>query len=326
MGSTQFTCSRLPRGRLSTPGAAVLAAASACIGVSSCERDPMEITHPTPDNLPVEDVRMVVGSGDPPGLVGADLKRWRAVRDSLSQSDLVITIGGLGEIGDDQQDVFGWVTDAKFDAAGNVVVLERMSSEVRVFDRRGRFLTKFGGRGEGPGEFRQEALSLAILSGGRIAVSDRTGRLTVFAPTEDGFVHAGQKEVPVDLWVREGLCQARGRLFLSVWSQEQDAAIYEMPLETGAVATSFGEGYRASSELVRRLLTDGPIGCLVKPMRVVYGIQHFPVLRAYDADTGAALWTAMVADYAQGRIVENRSRGSLRCSATIRMRRLRQTR
>lgn len=269
----------------------------------------MEISHPTPDNIPV-DGSVVGASGIPTGLAGEELEDWLGVRDALRQSEVVVTIGRLGEVGDDETDIFGWVTDAKFDADGNVVVLDRMAQDVRVFDVAGRFLTSFGGNGDGPGEFR-DPVGLAILSGGRIVVADRRGRLETFAKNDSGYVYAGRHPVPSDLRMREGLCHIAGRLFLSVWEQESNAVIHEVPLLPEGVAKTFGRGYGSRYPLVQRLLTDGPIGCLGDPVQVVFAFEQLPVLRSYNAESGAELWTAVVADYMQGQIVENRSTGSV---------------
>ena len=288
---------------------AVLAYSAACLGTVGCEADPVEISHPTPDNIPVGGP--VVGTSPiPTGLEGDELEDWVDARDALRRSAMVVTIGKLGEVGDDETDIFGWVADAKFDADGNVVVLDRMARDVRVFDVAGRFLTEFGGNGDGPGEFR-DPFGLAILSGGRIVVADRRGRLEVFAKKDGGYVYAGPHPLPADLRVRDGLCHTAGRLFLSVWEPESNAVIHEVPLLPEGVAKTFGRGYRAHYPLVQQLLTDGPIGCLGDPLQVVFAFQQLPVLRAYSADSGTELWTALVADYVQGQIVENRATGSV---------------
>jgi len=288
---------------------AVLVYTVACFGTAGCEADSMEISHPTPDNIPV-DGSVVDASEIPTGLARAELDAWLGARDALRRSEVAVTIGKLGEVGDDETDVFGWVADAKFDADGNIVVLDRMAQEVRVFDIAGRFLTKFGGTGDGPGEFR-DPVGLATLSGGRIVVSDRRGHLEIFAREDSGYVYAGRQPVPSDLRIREGVCHIGGRLFLSVWEQESNAVIHEVPLLSKGVARSFGKGYGARYPLVQRLLTDGPIGCFGDPVQIVFAFEQLPVLRSYSADSGAELWTAVVADYMQGQIVENRGTGSV---------------
>jgi len=68
---------------------------------------------------------------------------------------------------------------------GSVVVMDWPSGEIRRFDRRGRYLLSFGGKGEGPGEFksprgglRRLADTLVVLdSDGTVARFDPEGRL-----------------------------------------------------------------------------------------------------------------------------------------------------
>lgn len=293
------------RGRLG----AVLAYTAASLGTVGCEADSMEISHPTPDNIPLDGP--VVGASEvPAGLAGKELDDWLGARDALRRSEVVVTIGRLGEAGDNDEEVFGWVADAKFDAGGNVVVLDRLARRVTVFDPVGRFLTKFGRSGEGPGEFG-DAIALAILSGDRIAVADSRRRLEIFAEKDGGYLYASRHPFPADLHMREGLCQAGDRLFLSVWHDESNAVVHEVPLQPAHVGRTFGQGYKASYALARQLLSDGPIGCAGDPLRIVHALNALPVLRAYDADDGSEAWTARVADYVQGQIVEERATGSI---------------
>jgi hypothetical protein len=65
---------------------------------------------------------------------------------------------------------------------GAIVVADRGSSEIRVFDAKGRFLRKLGRKGRGPGDF--EGLGhIWTVPGDSIGAWDATlGRFTVFAP------------------------------------------------------------------------------------------------------------------------------------------------
>lgn len=295
-----LACSRL---------GAVLAYTAACFGTAGCEADSMEISHPTADNIPVDG--SVVGASEiPTGLAGEELDDWLGAMEALRRSEVVVTIGKLGEVGDNDEEVFGWVADAKFDAVGNVVVLDRLAQRVTVFDPDGRFLTKFGRSGEGPGEFG-DAVALAILSSGRIAVADGRRHLEIFAEEDGEYVYASRHPFPADLYMREGLCQAGDRLFLSVWQRESNAVVHEVPRQPTHAGRTFGQGYMASYALARQLLSDGPIGCVGDPLLIVHALNALPVLRAYGADDGSEAWTARVADYVQGQIVEDRATGSI---------------
>ena len=142
-------------------------------------------------------------------------------------------------------------------------------------------------------------------------MADSRRHLEIFAQADGEYAHAGRHPLPADLFMREGLCQTGDRLFLSVWERESNAVVHEVPLEPAHSGRTFGQGYEASYELARQLLSDGPIGCVGDPPRIVHALNQLPVLRAYDAADGLEAWTARVADYVQGEIVEERATGSI---------------
>ena len=60
------------------------------------------------------------------------------------------------------------------------MVCDRNNDRVQVFELSGRFVTKFGKRGSGPGEFKCPT-STAVLSDGRIVVADLwNNRIQIF--------------------------------------------------------------------------------------------------------------------------------------------------
>lgn len=96
---------------------------------------------------------------------------WRVVEDLR-----------IGSADGDEGAAFSRIGALAVDDAGHIYVLDRQAQDVRVFDADGRHLRTLGGKGGGPGEFRQ-ASGLAIDSAGRLWVVDPTSRrYTVFAP------------------------------------------------------------------------------------------------------------------------------------------------
>ena len=71
------------------------------------------------------------------------------------------------------------VQGARFLSDGRIVVANAGSSEVMVFDTAGTLVTRFGGRGEGPGELR-DIVGVHVCSGDSIAVVDRFQTLHLF--------------------------------------------------------------------------------------------------------------------------------------------------
>jgi hypothetical protein len=66
---------------------------------------------------------------------------------------------------------------------GSIVIADRGSSEIRVFDRAGRFVRKVGRAGQGPGEFRALGDVRALEGDSLIAWDAMGGRFTIFTPT-----------------------------------------------------------------------------------------------------------------------------------------------
>ena len=60
----------------------------------------------------------------------------------------------IGAFDGESPDVFGDIVSLAGDPHGRIYVADLQAAEIRAFDLRGHFLRRFGGRGEGPGEFR----------------------------------------------------------------------------------------------------------------------------------------------------------------------------
>jgi len=71
--------------------------------------------------------------------------------------------------GEDDEEIFGVITDVVTDAEGNFYLLDSQLSEVKVYSSDGEFLRTIGREGEGPGEFRA-AFNLFNVPGGNIGV------------------------------------------------------------------------------------------------------------------------------------------------------------
>ncbi len=90
--------------------------------------------------------------------------------------------------------MFGRVASAALDGAGNLVVADGQSNEIRVFDRGGNHLRTFGGAGEGPGEFRSLEGAWPTSDGIIVAVDNQLARITRFGPEGELLGSASFKE------------------------------------------------------------------------------------------------------------------------------------
>lgn len=99
---------------------------------------------------------------------------WTAAPEWTLEEDLRIWGPPDGYLGD--------VDAVAADSRGNIYILDGTSQEIQVFDAEGGHLRTLGGRGQGPGEFR-EALGPAIARGDTLWVADGLApRYSIFAP------------------------------------------------------------------------------------------------------------------------------------------------
>ena len=91
----------------------------------------------------------------------------------------------VGEMDGEDPYLFSWVEGARQLADGRVAVLDRGSCELRFFGSDGVFLNRTGGRGEGPGEFRDDCYwvpsfvedTLFVYDGVQLSSFDERGRV-----------------------------------------------------------------------------------------------------------------------------------------------------
>lgn len=237
------------------------------------------------DALPA-DTAVISTDSIPGGLTADALAEWRAARDALVGAGSLL---GIGEY-EEGPAVFGEITDAAIDGAGNILVLDRQAVRVSVFDPEGGFLGSFGGRGDGPEELR-EPRHFTLLGEDRVAVPI-PGRIKVFRP-EDGQWRLGDL-VELSLLAND-ICSTRDdRLFVSAWQEEENTVVHEI---SGAeIAASLGTGYPSENWLLRFQLSEGLLACMDHPPGLAYALRYAPHVRLFALD-GSLLWNAVLSDY-----------------------------
>jgi len=90
---------------------------------------------------------------------------------------------------------------------GRIVVSNAGSHEIRFYDADGQFLSKAGGRGGGPGEFRWLSRLYRFGADSMMALDNGANRLSVF-DTDGNYAHlatadsiTGDAEFPLDVWL-----------------------------------------------------------------------------------------------------------------------------
>lgn len=109
----------------------------------------------------------------------------------------------IGEVEGEDPYLLSWVPSIATDPDGRVIVVDQGSHQIRVFDRDGRFLFRFGGPGEGPGEMEWPPCCVGFAPNGRLWVREGF-RYHAFA-LEDGGAryeegltrHTGHRAAPI---------------------------------------------------------------------------------------------------------------------------------
>lgn len=271
---------------------------------TSCDRgvDTEEIIHPALGSLLPVDAEWIVEDTLPNGLSSDAAARWWNTRNSLLSARPVLTIGAATT---DTPAGFGRIWDALVTPSGDIVILDELAQEVRIFDSAGRVVQVIGGVGDGPDEFRF-ANGIDLLSDGRLVVSTRTSGLKAFVATPDGWVLDEVIAIPS---IPEDLCSVGNRVFLSAWGQTQNTVVHEVKMTAEGAHRPFGSGYQADHWLLQSQMADGLIGCLAGPARVVFAYELVPIVRAFDPDSHANIWTSQIEGFVSPQVVEGFDEG-----------------
>jgi hypothetical protein len=130
------------------------------------------------------------GSGAPAGdgvvrTTTGDTTEVRTLGDGpWGDSASLVEEVAIGELEGAAEYQFGAVGAIAVDADGGVYVFDGQVPALRYYGADGRFVRQLGREGEGPGEYKDMALGLAIRRGdGRVVMRDpRNGRLNVYDP------------------------------------------------------------------------------------------------------------------------------------------------
>ncbi len=294
----------LGSGRLPEKRAVAGAAALVVIGTFTwgCDAQPNKVVHPTEENLAPRGSPVLRASGLPEGLSDARLHQWSLMKAALLgvvSSEVLVSLGREGTMGDTSLDIFGAEVSAAMDpGTGTLFVLDEWNHAVKIFGPDGSPEGGFGRAGPGPGEFRSPG-GIERLSDGRLLIVDGPA-IEFFASSDTGYVHAGTQVVGRSVY---DACVNRGRMWISSWSEESETAIHEVGITDLSRSGSFGRSYRSDHWLVRGDLSDGSVACLENPRRVIFAFAVFPVLESYSVD-GERIWTASVEGWLQASITE----------------------
>ena len=122
---------------------------------------------------------------------------WVVERETKGDTTIVRTMGGsvwkepvhlveelsIGVLEGEAELMFGSVQEIAVDADGGIYLFDGQAPALRYFDANGQYVRTLGGEGQGPGEYQDAALGLAVRSDGRLVMRDpRNARLNLYDP------------------------------------------------------------------------------------------------------------------------------------------------
>jgi len=220
-----------------------------------------------------------------------------AFRSRVASARVATTIGSADG---PSYAVFGRIADVALDGGGRIYVLDGFADEIRQFEPDGEFRRSFGGRGDGPTEFR-DPIGMAFTSSGTLAVAMRAS-IKLFDVADSAVALVAMHRAG-DIPPPRAMCVLGDHLVVRGWTDE-DQRIVQMIAPDGSRTRSFGTGYERGGSLVRSQLSRGPIACTNDPPRVVVGYNELPLLQAYDT-TGVLQWEVSLPDFTPPRVIES---------------------
>ncbi len=148
--------------------------------------------------------------------------------------------------GDDDEVLFGVITDIIADKEGNFYLLDAQLSEIQVYSPDGEYLRTIGRAGEGPGEFRG-AFNLLLLPSGNIGV------LQAFPSKIVGLTPEGE---PADAFTLPETEDAGFKVLFMARNAGDDLAViygFNQPSESGFVQNAVLSLFDAKASNERRL-------------------------------------------------------------------------
>lgn len=217
------------------------------------------------------------------------------------------------------------------EGAGHVAVLDQGALELVLLDSTLNEIGRVGQQGSGPLDFRSPVgvaiedknivrVFDAVLGFKRVAfdTGGRSRLLSVVPPTT--------LAMSACLTAREIVAIAPSSLGNPAAAVgETESLVSVISATDGSTIRRFGESYRASNALTRRMMSEASVGCTASGFTGI-GYISLPYLRVYSPN-GELRWTYRLADFVQAfQIERNNERGQLSIGIDQSTRRFSQTR
>lgn len=254
----------------------------------------VEVTHPTPQNIPDASV-ILTREGDP----AYDLSYWSSTRP--------VTQIGVDE--GPEHAMLGVIESVSMDANGNIFILDYEYSTVRIYNEGGDYMSSFGSEGDGPGEiWYPESIDLSEDDSLAVIVGSEP-RITVFRRSDspDSLEYVFDSSfIQVNNAISRAGCAMNGHIYVLAYSSEQDGVIFKYDL-TGRFITSFGDKYRDPEPyVVRTLSLRGFLACSDKHDTIAWVRRYVPIVHVYTGN-GDLLVRYKLPDFAPYAVTQRRT-------------------
>lgn len=268
-----------------------LALFAAAIG---CDRS-QEVRHPI-----LDDTGALITDVD-----SATLDALDALARRIAERERVTTIGTLdGPIAT----AFGNPTDIVSLPSGEVLILDAMAGEVRVFDANGTYVRTIVRKGGGPTELPDAFVM-------RLGRTSRTPTEELFVAGPNvlkAFVFRDSTLLPLNVLRSEEIppladfCVSGDHLAIRSRYSTGNDLLAMLDMTTGD-RQAFGTGYQHGGRLARTTISEGPITCTPEGT-VVVAYSYLPTVEAYDRE-GNELWSVRIPSFAPLTFSESRTMG-----------------
>jgi len=223
------------------------------------------------------------------------LTPWYLSLMAAQRPRFMVTLGKPSfhvEIGGVPLEPFGAVTDALF-VPGGVAVLDLRRAGIHLLTDRGKTLSTFGRMGSGPGEMR-EAVSMRLIDDKTLMLLDRAlQRITFYDLGKDKIAY--RKTLTLEESSTEDACFVQGRPIVYGYSAVSNKILHFVDAG-GRKTDGWGDTLFAGGPYANSVATSGRILCLQDPQIILVAPYLKGEIRAYS-QTGALLWTSVLADY-----------------------------
>ena len=274
---------------------------------AACEpfEDRRFTVHPIADSLttPPDEATVVLSRGG--GLSnGESAQLIAAFRERFERREAVETIGDMDGA---ESTTFALLWDAAITEAGEILVLDRIQTNVRVFSLNGEYLHTLGGPGEGPGELRVPE-ALVLDSGGDLLVVDQAQFIHRFRRRGERFEYLDRIRFEGE---PRDACWAGNDLIIHGMRSGPEKGVLHRVVGGRRPESSFAVPYRYSAGLVYEMLSRGQLACGGAGRRVVIAYRLRNAIEAYDIADGALLWHARIDGLQPSEVRERHERRSV---------------